>query len=50
MRLVGNRTQHIQLTPKLIEAFDRFIAGSMVGDLLVYKLAEGPQLPKKYHQ
>lgn len=39
VRLMRGRSQFVHLTPKLIEAFDRFIADTMAGHDLVYKLA-----------
>lgn len=39
MRLTRNRGQHVQLTPRLIAAFDRFFADSMAGNDLIHNLA-----------
>jgi DNA-binding MarR family transcriptional regulator len=39
VRLTQNSGQHVQLTPKLIGAFDRFLADSMADNDLVYELA-----------
>jgi hypothetical protein len=35
----GRKGQFVQLTPKLIEAFDRYIADTMMGHDIVYELA-----------
>jgi hypothetical protein len=39
VRLVRGKGQVVQLTPKLIEAFDRYIADTMMGHDIVYELA-----------
>jgi DNA-binding GntR family transcriptional regulator len=41
-RLARGREPAVQLTPALVEAFDRFIADTMAGHDLVYKLAQRP--------
>jgi len=40
VRLTRGRDQAVQLTPALVEAFDRFIADTMAGHDLVYALAQ----------
>ena len=41
-RLARGREPAVQLTPALVEAFDRFVADTMAGHDLVYKLAQRP--------
>jgi DNA-binding MarR family transcriptional regulator len=40
VRLARGKDQFVEVTPKLIEAFDRFIADSMAGNDIVYELAQ----------
>ncbi|MHB8885307.1 MAG: hypothetical protein ACYC5H_09500 [Methylovirgula sp.] len=39
VHLIERRARFVQLTPRLIEAFDRFVADTMVGHDLMYQLA-----------
>lgn len=45
MRLTHGKRHLVQLTPPLVEAFDRFIADTMAGHDLVYELAKRAAAP-----